>query len=195
MPRFSENEKEQIKERMFTEGERLFATYGIKKVTIDDIVSAVNIAKATFYTFYDSKESLFLDIAQNVQLKIFRELDTLLDRNGDLTNKQRVRQVFSTMYGLMQEFPILSQIDKRTAELISRKVPKERLSKFAEQNLDAVLILDRHGIKFKCTPAAASCAFQALYQAWLSLQDKEKEIQETVSDILLNGVIEQIVED
>lgn len=195
MPRFSENEKEQIKERMFTEGERLFVAYGIKKVTIDDIVSAVNIAKATFYTFYDSKESLFLDIAQNVQLKIFREIDTLLDRNGDLTNKQRVRQVFSTMYGLMQQFPILSQIDKRTAELISRKVPKERLSMFAEQNLDAVLILDRHGIKFKCTPAAASCAFQALYQAWLSLQDKEKEIQETVSDILLNGVIEQIVED
>lgn len=195
MPRFSENEKEQIKERMFTEGERLFVTYGIKKVTIDDIVSAVNIAKATFYTFYDSKESLFLDIAQNVQLKIFRELDTLLDRNGDLTNKQRVRQVFNTMYGLMQQFPILTQIDKRTAELISRKVPKERLSMFAEQNLDAVLILDRHGIKFKCTPAAASCAFQALYQAWLSLQDKEKEIQETVSDILLNGVIEQIVED
>ena len=38
MPRFSENEKEQIRNKLLTEGERLFATLGIKKVTIDDIV-------------------------------------------------------------------------------------------------------------------------------------------------------------
>ena len=195
MPRFSESEKEQIKARLFTEGERLFVTYGLKKVTIDEIVSAVNIAKATFYTFYDSKEYLYLDIVQNIQLRIFTELDTLLDTNTVFTNKQRVQQVFTSMYDLMLKYPVISQINSGTVDLISRKVSKERLAAFWHQNLDAVFVLSRHGIQFKCTPQIASCAFQALYHGWLSLQGTEKKMQEAVTDILLNGVIEQVVDD
>ena len=52
MPRFSENEKERISNKLLTEGERLFTIHGIKKVTIDDLTEAVGIAKASFYTFY-----------------------------------------------------------------------------------------------------------------------------------------------
>lgn len=195
MPRFSETEKEQIKAKLITEGERLFTNYGLKKVTIDEVVSAVNIAKATFYTFYDSKESLYLDIVQGVQLKIFTELNTLLYENSNLKNKQRVKEVFSAMYVLMLKYPILSQIDTSTVELISRKVKQERLALFLSQNFDAVLVIIKHGIKFTCSPETASFTFQALYHGWLSLQSRDKEIQETVIDILLNGVIEQIVYD
>lgn len=195
MPRFSDIEKEQIKARLFSEGERLFTTYGLKKVTIDDIVSAVNIAKATFYTFYASKELLYLDIVQNIQLKIFTELDTLLYTNTDLNNKQRVKQVFAAMYALMLKYPILSQIDNSTVELISRKVGIERLAALSKQNSDAAFVFVKHGITFTCSPEVASCTFQAMYHAWLSLQSKEINLQEAVSNILLEGVIEQIISD
>ena len=43
MPRFSEYEKVRIQQSLLEEGERLFTTYGLKKVTIDDIVKAVKI--------------------------------------------------------------------------------------------------------------------------------------------------------
>lgn len=195
MPRFSKIEKEQIKANLFTEGERLFVLYGLRKVTIDEITSAVNIAKATFYTFYDSKESLYLDIVQSIQLKIFTELDTLLNTNASLKNSQRVKQVFTAMYTLMLKYPILSQIDNSTVELVSRKVEKERLDLFLAQNIDASFVLLKHGIKFTCSPEIASYTFQALYYGWLSLQSKEKEVQEAVTDIFLNGVIEQMVCD
>lgn len=195
MPRFSDIEKDQIKARLFVEGERLFTTYGLKKVTIDEIVSAVNIAKATFYTFYDSKELLYLDIVQNIQLKIFTELDTLLYTNTDLDNKLRVKQVFTAMYAQMLKYPILAQIDNGTVELISRKVGIERLAAFSRQNLDAAFVLVKHGIKFTCSPEVASCAFQAVYHGWLSLHLKENKLQEAVSNILLEGVIEQIICD
>lgn len=192
MPRFSDVEKERIKAKLFGEGERLFTAHGLKKVTIDDIVSAVNIAKATFYTFYDSKESLYLDIVQNVQLKIFMELDSLLYTNTDMNNKLRVKQVFSAMYALMSKYPILAQIDNTTVELISRKVGSERFAAFSKQNLDAAFVLVKHGITFTCSPEVASCTFQAIYHGWLSLQSKEKQLQEAVSNILLESVIEQI---
>lgn len=193
MPRFSEQQKEQIRNRLLTEGERLFETYGLQKVTIDDIVSAVHIAKATFYHFYDSKEGLYIDIGQNIQQKIFIELETLLRSNTHVTSHQRVRQIFASMYHLMLKYPILTQISSETIELISRKVSKEQLAEFFSLNLDAAVILENHGIQFTCTAEEASCAFQALYHAWLGLQDKKTEIQVSVSELLLNGVIEQII--
>lgn len=195
MPRFQEQEKERIRSRLHTEGERLFVSYGLKKVTIDDLVSAVNIAKATFYTFYESKEYLYLDIVQEIQRKIIAELDELLDTHSNLTGRQRVRLVFQSMYLLMQTYPILSQMDSSTVELISRKVSKERLSVFTGQNVDAVLILAKHDIRFTCSPETASAVFLALYQGWISLQHMDQSLQEETADILLNGVIEQIVAD
>jgi len=194
MPRFSVTEKENIQQRLLVEGERLFAAYGIKKVTIDDLVEAVNIAKATFYTFYESKEYLYMDIVQGIQKKIIDELDTFLDHNNVLSAKERVRQVFTKMTQLMIQYPILSRIDSSTIGLISRKVSQERLAVYLQQNFDAAQSLSNHGVTFSCDIKTASYTFQTLYHSWIYLQDNGADDPEAVITILLNGVIDQIVE-
>jgi len=194
MPRFSDTEKENIQQRLLVEGERLFAAYGIKKVTIDDLVEAVNIAKATFYTFYESKEYLYMDIVQGIQKKIIDELDTFLDHNNVLSAKERVRQVFTKMTQLMIQYPILSRIDSSTIGLISRKVSQERLAVYLQQNFDAAQSLSNHGVTFSCDIKTASYTFQTLYHSWIYLQDNGADDPEAVITILLNGVIDQIVE-
>lgn len=195
MPRFSEHERERIRGRLLAEGERLFTAHGIKRVTIDELAGAANIAKASFYTFYDSKEALYLDIAQTIQLQIFKELETVLESSAGTPNRERVRQVFAAMQGLMFRYPILTQIDSATVELIARKVPQERLNGFAVQNLDATRVLMEHGIRFSCGAQTASAAFQALYHGWIGLQGQPPKVQAAVADLLLNGVIRQIVID
>jgi len=193
MPRFSENEKKRLSDKLLTEGERLFTKHGIKKVTIDDIVEAVGIAKASFYTFYESKEYLYLDIVQNIQQKIFAELNAILDSNTNLSNKERVLQVFDWMNKLMYQFPILTYMDTATTELIARKVSKERLILFQEQNFDAALALYNHGVRFSCDIQTVSQTFQAIYHSWIYLKTQGEEVQTAVTDILLHGVISQIV--
>lgn len=193
MPRFSEIEKERIYSKLLMEGERLFTTHGIKKVTIDDLVQAIGIAKASFYTFYESKEYLYLDIVQSIQQKIFTELNTLLDSNFNLPSKERVLQVFEAMNRMMLQYPILAYLNTATVELISRKVSKERLSDFNEQNFDAAQSLYNHGVRFSCDIQTVSYAFQAIYHSWMYLYDKGEEIQSSVTDILLHGVLNQIV--
>lgn len=193
MPRFSEIEKENIRQKLLVEGERLFVTYGLKKVTIDNLVEAVNIAKATFYTFYESKEYLYMDIVQGIQKNIFLDLETLLDNNKDMPGKERVKQVFMMMTRLMTQYPVLSQTDPVTVDIISRKLSKDRLADYAQQNIDAAQSLNDHGVKFACEIKTASYAFQTLYHAWIYLQDKDEDIQNAVTDILLNGLIEQII--
>lgn len=193
MPRFSESEKKNIREKLLSEGEKLFLTYGIKKVTIDDLVKAVNIAKASFYVFYESKEFLFLDIVQYRQQQVFTSLNSVLVGNINLSSRERVRQVFFVMQKSLSQYPLLSRIDTSTVELIARKVSKERLAVLAQQNVDAAKSLQNHGIKFSCNIETASYAFQALYHSWMFLQERNAEQQEAVIKIMLDGIINQIV--
>lgn len=193
MPRFSEIEKGRIHSKLLTEGERLFTMHGIKKVTIDDLVEAVGIAKASFYTFYESKEYLYLDIVQDIQQKIFTKLNTLLDSNSNIPSKERVLQVFEAMNKVMLQYPILTYMDTATIELISRKISKERLSAFQKQNFNAAQSLYDHGVRFSCDIQTISYAFQALYHSWMYLKDKGENMQSHVTNILLHGIIDQTV--
>lgn len=193
MPRFSETERQQIQQKLLTEGERLFVAHGLKKVTIDELVNAVPIAKASFYKFYEGKEYLYLDIVQNIQAMIFEKLEELLSSNVGLSNKERVKQVFAAMFDLMRQYPILSLMGTSTAEIISRKVSEERMAEFYKQNMDAVSVMKQHGVSFIFDVSIVSSVFQALYQAWMHLPDNESDKKVFAANILLDGVIEQVV--
>ncbi len=193
MPRFGEEEKKRINEKLLSEGEKLFSTHGIKKVTIDDLVEAVGIAKASFYKFYETKEYLYLDIVQNIQQKIFVQLNAILVSNKSLSSDERVLQVFEAMNRMMLQYPVLTHMNTATIGLIARKVSKERLSAFQEQNFDAAKSLLNHGVRFSCDIQTASHAFQAIHYSWLYLKDQGEEIQSAVTNILLRGVVSQIV--
>jgi len=70
LPRFTEQEKEIINRKLLIEGEKLFAAHGLKKVTVDDLVAAVNISKGSFYAFYPSKEHLYVEINFRLQKEL-----------------------------------------------------------------------------------------------------------------------------
>jgi AcrR family transcriptional regulator len=195
MPRFSQQEKERIYEKLLKEGERLFLTHGIKKVTIDDLAEAVPIAKATFYVFFEHKESLYFQIIQKRQSEIFKELTDVLTNNKNLPNKERVKQVFQTMEGLLLQYPIIQKIDNTTIELLSRKISQNQFDGYANQNVAAVQTMKEHGIQFSCDEETVSYSFQALYHGWLFLGKSKPNIQDKVTNIMLNGIIDQIVLD
>lgn len=195
MPRFSDAEKENIRKKLLVEGERLFVAHGLKKLTIDELVKAVNIAKATFYTFYESKEYLYLDIVQGIQKTIFTEMNKLLDSNAGLSGKTRVRQVFGQMTELMMKYPILSHIDPATMDIITRKLSKERMILFFQQNVDAAQSMYDHGVRFACEVRIASMIFQALYHCFINMQVGKPEEQAYAIGLMLDGIIDKIVID
>ena len=74
MPRgFTTVEKERIREKLMEAGRNCFLRYGLKKTTIEDLTAAAEIAKASFYLFFDSKEALYAEI-------MFREMPAMMKR-------------------------------------------------------------------------------------------------------------------
>lgn len=193
MPRFSEKEKQVIRERLVKEGGMLFLKYGLQKVTIDDLVDAVRIAKASFYKFYDSKEALYLDILQSQKAALFDQLEDILTENRDKPDRVRVKELFGGMYQRLVSFPLLAAVNQETVELISRKVPEEKLHEMSLQGFHMVSAMQKHGIVFAYENEVVSALFFTLYQSWICLQNAEPQIQSAVINMMLDAMIEKVV--
>ena len=55
----------QDKERRILEtAEKLFARYGLRKTTVEEIAAAADVGKGTVYLFFSSKEELFATVVR-----------------------------------------------------------------------------------------------------------------------------------
>ena len=59
---FTERERDIIRNDLIETGRELFGTYGLKKTSIEDLTTGVGIAQGSFYTFFKSKEELYLEV-------------------------------------------------------------------------------------------------------------------------------------
>lgn len=76
MPRaFTTAERERIRGLLLDIGERLFARHGIRRTQIDEITAEASIAKGSFYSFFPSKEELYLQVAERVERRIRDAID------------------------------------------------------------------------------------------------------------------------
>ena len=195
MPKFSDTEKEMIRQKLMHEGERLFTSYGIKKVSIDEIVHAAGIAKGSFYSFYPSKEHLYMDIAGNLQLKMWSEMDEFLNENRSLPPRELCKRCFLWMFSELQRYPMLKQADGETADYLYRKLPREVIEAHTKDDSHELIKLQEFGVHFKCGIEVATKTLQTLAISFLNLQQDHDVNQQTVMEIILDGVLKEIISD
>jgi len=195
MPRFSESEKEKVKEKLMQEGERLFTAFGIKKVTVDDLVQATGIAKGSFYVFYQNKEHLYLDIANNLQQKMWRDMDGFLNERWNMPPKELTKQVVLWMFERLERYPLLVQAVGETADYLYRKLPKEIYEAHMLDDIHSLAKLQEYGISFKCDMKLTAKILQVIAMALLNLQQVDAEERAAVTNIILDGVVNEIVGD
>ena len=67
MPKISDIKKEENMNDILDNARQLFVLNGYKNVTVDDICKKSGISKGSFYTYFQSKEELFLEIAKETK--------------------------------------------------------------------------------------------------------------------------------
>ncbi len=123
MPKgFTEQEKKIIKDNLIQKGTDFFGTYGLKKTNIEELTNAVSIAKGSFYSFYNSKEELFLDILKKTEKKLIKEIQQLL-KNMKKNPKETFKDFIRFHFRTPKEHPIIQQVaDKNTRDYLIRKL-------------------------------------------------------------------------
>ena len=122
MPKgFTEQEKQQIRQKMLQVGMQLFSTYGLKKTNVEDITRACGISKGAFYLFYESKEHLFMDLLEvSDQQSKAQITEAFSDLEG--FTKEEFKQVTKSMFSQLQNDPILSLFKSDEYEYLIRKI-------------------------------------------------------------------------
>ena len=91
---FTDREKEIIRNNLIETGRELFGKYGLKKTSIGDLTKAVGIAQGSFYTFFKSKEKLYLEI---------------IDREGELIKRKFLKEDANIKRLTRQDFKIFKK--------------------------------------------------------------------------------------
>ncbi len=195
MPKFNVNEKTIIQDKLYAEGERLFSQHGIKKVTVDDLVKAAGIAKGSFYAFYENKECLYFDILERLQQRLRDEMEEFLSEHRSLPPIDLMKQCFIWMLSRLGQYPILKQTDGETIEYLYRKLPPELIAAHTKDDSYELERLQAYGVHFKCGIEIAAKVLQALAVSFLSMQKEWLEGSSAVMDIMLDGVLKEIVGD
>ena len=191
MPRFSAGEREIIRQRLMREGERLFAAFGVKKVTVDEIVRATGIAKGTFYTFYPSKEHLYIEINFQLQQKLFENIETVVKKKHYPTQKALTKDVIMMSLTGIITSPILSQIDLSIMDYLQRKLSPDIFSNHMYNDIRILEMLQQMGVQFT---VPHTVLIKSLYSVLTCLEQfREDEELEQIQTLLVDGIVEQVV--
>lgn len=87
---FTEEQRQDIQERLISAGYELIRETGLKKMKVAVIAERVGIATGTFYHFFDSKEACVKALIDAQSEKLQEQLLAALDSAGKIAPKQMI---------------------------------------------------------------------------------------------------------
>lgn len=147
MPRvaYSDEEREQIRERLITTALTMMARQGIQHTTVEQIYQAVGISRTFFYSFFPTKEDLIVETFYFQQPRILAYASSLME-DSNLTWRQGVtRFLHDCCYGEQRGIAVMTVEEQ---QMLFRRLSPESYRTFREKQ--ACLfggILERFGIR------------------------------------------------
>lgn len=186
MPKpFSDQEKETIRRQLYEKGQQLFALYGLKKTSVDDLVQAVGISKGAFYLFYGSKEELLFDILEQIEGELQTSILTFA-KEADADARQTVRDLLTQFLVKSDAYLLLKNFRQDDFMLLVRKLPIDKVQHHVDR--DAAFItnfrtkLAQEGITMPVAPQVVANLVKSLFFIGLHRDDLgEANYRETIA--------------
>jgi AcrR family transcriptional regulator len=183
------------KEQILKTAQKLFAQFGLKKVTTDDIARESHISKATIYKHYKNKAEIFDEVVRRESDGLISEVRIAVDREKTVKSKFRAHLItrmkrigsFVNFYRVIQNtwgdyWPQIARVRKQflTEE---KKIVRDILA-FGNSNgkLKAK--------KIDITSYIMVVALSSLEFSW-AVEENEISMTDTIEmmiDIILNGI-------
>ena len=167
---------------------KLFARYGLKKTSMDDIAAEAKIGKATIYYYFKSKQEIFRTVVD-------REWAILKNAVREATSKEispqrKLRAFILTRISYMHELVNLYNVIKNNVTELLPDLEKIRESHFMEEmNVIKEILSEgvRKGIfkvkKVEVTSLAMISALKGLEYP-LVMDEKSMDIERSVDELL-----------
>lgn len=197
MPKgFTDREKAIIRSGMYEKGRDLFATYGLRKTSVEDLTNAVGISKGAFYLFFESKEQLFFELMEqfrsDFQTMLFRHINATSD-----SPRVRMRKVLAEAVALWKRNAHFVHISTDDYEHLLRKLPSELLDLHNKKDqafaIEFASAWHNAGVDLQPEPRMISALLRALFFVSLHEEDFGAEVYPQVISTHIEMLTKQLL--
>lgn len=142
-PVFLKPEREHIRDLLLKTGYALFTTQGLKKTSLDDLTQPANIHKTSFYSFFESKEELYLELLSLERAGVEQRLAKALQEE-DLPEVM-LKRFLQALFDELETNPLVQRLVTHPEELemIAMRVRPEDLGAKATALLPIRTFIER----------------------------------------------------
>lgn len=186
------------KQEIYRCAKELFSSRGFKDTNVADITKAAGIAAGTFYLYYTSKDSLFMDIYLEENKKLKKRIMEMVDIEGDPLNV--MKEITFLNYKRMQENPILSLwYDRDAFGRIERKFREESGIEHVDFMYDAFInVIKKWQAAGKIRSDIDCEMIMAIFAAIINIDTHKEEVGlkyfpqvlDYVAEFIMNGLTE-----
>ncbi len=192
---FNERERETIRQKLMDAAEACWGKYGIKKTSVDELVSMANISKGSFYLFYPSKEHLFMDTFERIDERTKEKLFSMLNNSAG-SKSETFTSIIRHLFSEVQKSPWMLNANNGDLELLIRKLPPERVGNHLSMDDSATAELIKYlGVNPGIDPKLVSGVFRAVFMMLLHKDEIGADIFDDVIGYMVNAVTAKLFQD
>lgn len=166
---FSPQERAEITKSLMDEATGCAATIGMKKTSVEQLASAAGISKSAFYSFYECKELLFLDVLEELHTQMYGSAARVLEENKTLGKRERVALALKQALCELESRNMIQFIQRDLPALL-RKLPPDVLKAHYHSDMEHIKrLLEISGTVLTC---ALETALTAMIMLLMSLSIK-----------------------
>lgn len=190
---FTSRERENITKALLEAAGRHAAMEGMKKTSVDELCAEAGISKGAFYSFFPSKEHLFLTVMERWQEEISRHAEAALRQAGELDGPGRAALMMKTACRAMRQ-KSMERFLQEDMPLILRKLPQEDLRNHTlTEEAFVHNILQKTGVRLSIAENVAYAMICLLFHTLLCEEHIGPDFEEAL-ERLIDCACQQIVQ-
>lgn len=133
---FNDRERDAIRTRLIEAAINALRRGGLGAASVAELAASAAIAKGSFYSFFGSKEELFMEALESIEERYrARYVDAAA---GDGPPVERLAAAFEAAFRFAEEEPAVRNIDSSAVERLARALPPERVALHVQGDSEAM---------------------------------------------------------
>ena len=189
---FNQRERTAIHESLMDAAQKYAASVGMKHTSVDALAREAGISKGAFYSFFQSKEELFLAMFERMHYHMYGNAEKALREQPQWPQKTRAMKAILEAIRVFIQHDLISFMQEDLPILL-RKLPQSLLNEhYHDDEKHIKELLDHSGIVLT-TSTENACAVLRLLLLTPVLQMEIGERYAEAMDLLIQAVCNQLV--
>jgi len=193
-----EDSRDQTTQRLLDAAQRLIAKKGLSAASVENITDAAGYTRGAFYSNFNSKDDLFIELLRRDHMETHVQLGALQDDSLPLDHiQQRVRELYGQMYRTNESF--MNWTEARMLAARDAKFRAKLNALLAEKRAEVAQFIDyfyrRVGIAAPVPATTMAMGFMSLFEGvQLSMLSTPNDMTPEKAESVLTVFIDSIME-